>query len=119
MGKTAVFVISILNQLAVVPETNVYLPHQAVVTCHTRELAHQIWKDFKRLGRHFKTPELRFGCYFGGQPVEDQERELRDKDKAPHIFIGTPGRLAELAKKKFIKLDNVPPSTISVQILCD
>lgn len=49
MGKTAVFVISILNQ--VVPgENDAYEPHQAIVTCHTRELAHQIYKDFKRLG---------------------------------------------------------------------
>jgi superfamily II DNA/RNA helicase len=64
MGKTAVFVISILNQL--VPENGEYDKHCCVVTCHTRELAHQIYKDFKRLGRYFVEPELRFGCYFGG-----------------------------------------------------
>jgi ATP-dependent RNA helicase UAP56/SUB2 len=49
MGKTAVFVISILNQI--VPNDDHYDPHQAIITCHTRELAHQIYKDFKRLGR--------------------------------------------------------------------
>jgi ATP-dependent RNA helicase UAP56/SUB2 len=48
MGKTAVFVISILNQI--VPDGENYEPHQAIITCHTRELAHQIFKDFKRLG---------------------------------------------------------------------
>lgn len=48
MGKTAVFVISILNQITT-SEDN-YEPHQAIITCHTRELAHQIFKDFKRLG---------------------------------------------------------------------
>ena len=48
MGKTAVFVISILNQIA--PEGENYEPNQCIVTCHTRELAHQIYKDFKRLG---------------------------------------------------------------------
>jgi superfamily II DNA/RNA helicase len=48
MGKTAVFVISILNQLSA--ENDSYEPHQCIVTCHTRELAHQIFKDFKRLG---------------------------------------------------------------------
>ena len=119
MGKTAVFVISILNQLATNTETSEYVTHQAIITCHTRELAHQIFKDFKRLGKHFKTPELRFGCYYGGQPLEDQERELKDKQKSPHVIIATPGRLSELAKKKFILLENVPPSTNSVQILCD
>lgn len=110
--------ISILNQL-VPGENGQYTVHQAIVTCHTRELAHQIFKDFKRLGRYFKTPELRFGCYYGGQPFEDNERELRDKEKAPHIVIATPGRLSELAKRKVIRLDNVSPSTISVQIFCD
>ena len=61
MGKTAVFVISILNQIAL--EGDNYEPHQCIVTCHTRELAHQIFKDFKRLGnffiysgRYFKKP---------------------------------------------------------------
>ncbi len=35
MGKTAVFVISILNQLT--PGENKQIPiHQAIVTCHTR-----------------------------------------------------------------------------------
>jgi superfamily II DNA/RNA helicase len=34
MGKTAVFVISILNQI--VAESNGYEPHQAIITCHTR-----------------------------------------------------------------------------------
>jgi ATP-dependent RNA helicase UAP56/SUB2 len=48
MGKTAVFVISILNQIT--PTDDNYEPHQAIITCHTRELAHQIFKDFKRLG---------------------------------------------------------------------
>lgn len=56
MGKTAVFVISILNQLAPVDVNGKmqYEPHCCIVTCHTRELAHQIFKDFKRLG----TPQL-------------------------------------------------------------
>jgi ATP-dependent RNA helicase UAP56/SUB2 len=34
MGKTAVFVISILNQIA--PNGDNYDPHQAIITCHTR-----------------------------------------------------------------------------------
>lgn len=113
MGKTAVFVISILNQI--VPEGEGYEPHQAIITCHTRELAHQIYKDFKRLGttlkdlgRYFKKPELRYGCYFGGVPLEDNETELKDPNKTPHIIISTPGRLYDLAKHKLIHFDKVP-----------
>lgn len=105
MGKTAVFVISILNQM-VLGENNEYDMHSAVITCHTRELAHQIFKDFKRLGRYFKEPEIRFGCYFGGVPIEENEKELKNLKKTPHIIIATPGRLSELAKHKLIRFEN-------------
>ena len=113
MGKTAVFVISILNQM--VPGKNgEYEPHSCIVTCHTRELAHQIFKDFKRLGRYFKEPEIKFGCYFGGVPLEENERELKDEKRTPHIIIATPGRLSELAKRKLIRFENVRPLSNSV-----
>lgn len=54
MGKTAVFVISVLNQLKP-NENGDYDRQSTIVTCHTRELAHQILKDFKRLGEHQLT----------------------------------------------------------------
>lgn len=108
MGKTAVFVISILNQVVPLTEGEGYDTHQAIITCHTRELAHQIYKDFKRLGRYFKKPELRYGCYFGGVPLEENEAEFKNKDKAPHIIIATPGRLYDLAHRKLINFEKVP-----------
>jgi len=118
MGKTAVFVISILNQIT--PNEEQYEPHQAIITCHTRELAHQIFKDFKRLGiikvylgRYFKKPELRFGCYFGGVPLEENEIEIKDANKTPHIIISTPGRLYDLAKHKLINFEKVDYSLLS------
>ena len=73
MGKTAVFVISVLNQFEP-DEKGEYVPHSCIVTCHTRELAHQIYKDFKRLGRYFKNPDLRYSSYFGGTSLEENER---------------------------------------------
>ena len=58
MGKTAVFVISIINTLEPkVPEKDntdeklSYTPHSCIVVCHTRELAHQVQKDFRRLSK--------------------------------------------------------------------
>lgn len=75
------------------------------MTCHARELAHQIYKDFKRLGRYFKKPELRIGCYLGGFSLNEQRAELTDKNKTPHIIIATPGRLKELWEKNLINLD--------------
>lgn len=87
------------------------------MTCHTRELAHQILRDFRRLGKYFKKPELRFGCYFGKQPVQENIAELKDAAKAPHVIIATPGRLRDLVKNKAIKTENVGEKGTQVQIL--
>jgi superfamily II DNA/RNA helicase len=64
MGKTAVFIIGVLNQLAT--RNGQFIPFNCLVISHTRELAHQIFKDFLRLSRYFKNPDLKLACYFGG-----------------------------------------------------
>ena len=46
MGKTAVFVIAILQQIGNNKED--YLDGQALILCNTRELAHQVKKEFDR-----------------------------------------------------------------------
>jgi ATP-dependent RNA helicase UAP56/SUB2 len=58
MGKTAVFVLSILNQLGKEPD-----PLSALVICHTRELAYQIKSEFNRFNKHLEkvTAEVIFG----------------------------------------------------------
>jgi len=48
MGKTAVFVLSILHQMDFDGDKP-----QCLVLCHTRELAFQITKEFDRLGKYF------------------------------------------------------------------
>jgi superfamily II DNA/RNA helicase len=58
-------------------------------------------------GRYFKKPELRYGCYFGGIPLEENIQEIKDPLRNPHIIIATPGRLFDLAKNKMIKFENV------------
>lgn len=68
MGKTAVFVIGVLNQLNI--KDGNYIPFNCLVICHTRELAHQIFKDFRRLSRYMVNPKLKIGCYFGGIPID-------------------------------------------------
>ncbi len=101
-----VFVISILNSLLLGKDKE-YLPFQGIVLAHTRELAHQIHREFKRMGKYFRRPELRFVCVFGGISVEDNIRELTRADKLPHIVIGTPGRMLDLNQKKVLHLDLV------------
>jgi superfamily II DNA/RNA helicase len=105
MGKTAVFIIGILNQLSLIDGN--YIPINCMVICHTRELAHQVFKDFRRFSRYFKSPDLRINCFFGGFPANSQRNLLQNKDQLPHIVIGTPGRLSLLIKEGYLPTDKV------------
>jgi ATP-dependent RNA helicase UAP56/SUB2 len=53
MGKTAVFVLSVLQQL--VPEDNVV---DTLVLCHTRELAYQICQEFIRFSKYLPAVKV-------------------------------------------------------------
>jgi len=48
MGKTAVFVLRILQQFSVKENSGVY----CLVLCHTRELAYQIRQEFDRFKKY-------------------------------------------------------------------
>ena len=99
MGKTAVFVLSVLHCLGDDPQ-----PCTALVLCHTRELAYQIKGEFARLSK-FMTG-VRTEVILGGEPIEKQKKMLKS-DKTPHIVVGTPGRILHLAKDKSLNLDNL------------
>lgn len=106
MGKTAVFVIGILNLMT--PEANSeYLPHQCIVIAHTRELAYQINKEFIKFSKYMTTPPVRIGCYFGGLSIDRDMGELSDRKTSPHIIIGTPGRLLDLLYRGYINASKV------------
>ena len=55
MGKTAVFVLAILHQIGNIKED--YVDGQALILCNTRELAHQIKKEFDRFTTYL--PDIR------------------------------------------------------------
>lgn len=97
MGKTAVFVLSILHMLKT---SNGQC--QAVVFAHTRELAIQIYNEFKRF-----TKELSIAVdyYLGGEPIEIQVKKL--KTSLPNIVVGTPGRVLQLVEAGHLKLNTV------------
>ena len=99
MGKTAVFVISILQELEENPK-----PNSALILCNTRELAYQIQKEVVRFTKHM--PDVRSDVFYGGVPKEEHVKILKG-DKAPHIVIGTPGRIMQLCKEKHLILDNL------------
>jgi len=99
MGKTAVFVLSVLQQIE--PLDGVV---DTLVLCHTRELAHQISEDFRRFKKHFPTP-IRVMELYGGVPEKENKRIL--KEEPPHIVVGTPGRTLSLCDDGSLKLDKL------------
>ncbi|CAE8739600.1 unnamed protein product, partial [Polarella glacialis] len=98
MGKTAVFVISIIQTLDLA-ESAV----KVLVLCHTRELAFQIQHEFMRLGKH---TGLKTGAVFGGRPI-DKDKELLKAESCPHVLVGTPGRVLQLIREGVLKMDKL------------
>ena len=99
MGKTAVFVFALLEQLEKSDSKDV----QAVVLVHTRELAHQIEREFKRFNKYLHHATT--ACFFGSVQIEENIKTLK-KDK-PAVVVGTPGRMGELVRQKHLKLGAV------------
>lgn len=97
MGKTAVFVLAVLQQLD--PQDTV----DTLVLCHTRELAYQICQEFLRFSKYL--PDVKVKVFFGGIAMR-QHLELL-KNETPHVVVGTPGRVLQLVKDKKLKLDNL------------
>lgn len=99
MGKTAVFVLTVLHCLGDNPD-----PCQALVLCHTRELAYQIKGEFERLSKFMK--HIRTEVIFGGEPIATQQKLLKGPTP-PHIIVGTPGRILALTKDKSLNMDKL------------
>jgi len=97
MGKTAVFVLAVLQQLDIATIGNNV---SALVLCHTRELAYQICSEFDRFKKYL--PQLKAAVFFGGIPYAKHVDML--KNDVPHIVIGTPGRVLQLAEDKALNL---------------
>jgi ATP-dependent RNA helicase UAP56/SUB2 len=98
MGKTAVFVLSVLQQLVPVDGEV-----DTLVLCHTRELAYQICQEFIRFSKYL--PAVKVSVFFGGIPVR-QHYELLAND-TPHVVVGTPGRIKQLINEKKLKTDKI------------
>ena len=61
-----------------------------LIMAPTRELAQQIEKEAKDLGRAFGCSTM---CVYGGQKRAIQERQLMDMQGNLDLLVGTPGRL--------------------------
>jgi len=97
MGKTAVFVLAVLQQL-----NSEKKGVQALVLAHTRELSFQILSEFDRFKRFL--PDVSAAVFYGGVPVATNIEAIKTE---PKIVIGTPGRLAQLIEEKHLNLENL------------
>lgn len=110
MGKTAVFVLATLHQLQSTPpaegaegEEAKKNPVQVLVLCHTRELAFQIAHEYERFSKYL--PHLKTAVFYGGVNIKTNRDIL--KNEAPHVVVGTPGRILALAREKTLQLDQI------------
>lgn len=121
MGKTAVFVLSVLQQLDIQEDGTLaggvkrdaagetMPPSGERVAClgisHTRELAYQIKNEFDRFAKYLNG--VRCEVVYGGVPIARDIAMLKDAAKCPHILVGTPGRILALVKGKNICMESI------------
>ena len=84
-GKTAAFVVPMIERLAVLPKGQ----PQALILAPTRELALQIFGTIEKLGRSHRVSAT---VIVGGSDMQAQIRGLRQR---PDILVATPGRLLD------------------------
>jgi ATP-dependent RNA helicase DeaD len=95
-GKTAAFGIPIASMV----ETDENCV-QALVITPTRELSIQTAKDIKNISKYKRIREL---AIYGGQPIEQQLRQLKQR---VHVVVGTPGRVLDHIKRGTLDLSGV------------
>ena len=96
-GKTAAFGLGLLQHVDAQQGRT-----QALVLCPTRELADQVGRQLRTLA--VGIPNLKLSVLCGGIPLAPQLASLAH---APHVVVGTPGRIQELVDKQALDLGNV------------
>ena len=96
-GKTFAFGIPMVEHID--PDSSEV---QALILAPTRELAIQIRDELRDLCAFREG--VRTVCLYGGQPIEKQLTQLKNK---PQIVVATPGRLMDHMKRRTVKLDKV------------
>ncbi len=100
-GKTAAFVLPILQRLT---QDNAGAHHRApraLVLTPTRELAAQVAENATGYGRHL---QLRTAVVFGGVGINPQIDQLR---RGCDLLIATPGRLLDLSEQGALDLGRI------------
>ncbi len=93
-GKTAAFVIPLLNKI--VKDRN----QKVLILAPTRELAIQIDQELRKFAFGMQIFSV---CGVGGAPISWQIKDLR---RGYNVLIGTPGRLKDLLERKCYSLND-------------
>ncbi len=100
-GKTAAFVLPILERLLPAPSGRAGRPVRCLIVTPTRELAIQIDESVGVYGTH---TGLRSTAIFGGVGISPQIERLR---KGVDVVIATPGRLLDHLSQRTLDLSRV------------
>lgn len=94
-GKTAAFVLPIINKLLCNPTQRV------IILSPTRELALQTKEEFYSFT---KSLPVYLALAIGGTYLREQIIKIK---RDPHVIIGTPGRILDLGKRKIINFSKM------------
>ena len=100
-GKTAAFMLPILNRLVIERRPRRIGHPRALVLSPTRELAAQTAENVRRYSKYANLP---FACVFGGV---SQFGQVKDIKKGAETVIACPGRLIDLMTQGILYLDKV------------
>jgi ATP-dependent RNA helicase DDX23/PRP28 len=104
-GKTAAFVIPMLEYIAACPDTmREAAPRDgplALIMAPTRELALQIGREAQRLAAR-RLPPVRVVTVVGGQDIGRQGQAVRE---GCDIVVGTPGRIIDCLDNRYMVLN--------------
>jgi len=102
-GKTAAFVIPMLEYVAKLPAARIASLAEdgplALVLAPTRELASQIAAECVKLSAHL---DIKVTTVVGGSSIEDQAFLLRE---GVEIIVGTPGRINDCLETQYLVLN--------------
>lgn len=99
-GKTASFVLPLLQRLSEGPEVRANHVRVLVLT-PTRELAQQIADNVKAYSRYLP---LKTAVVYGGVKINPQMMKMR---RGVDLLVATPGRLLDLQSQNALRLDQV------------
>ena len=99
-GKTASFVLPILEQLKDLPAVRAKRI-QALIITPTRELAVQVEENIQRYAKHLNLSSM---AMYGGIDSEPQKQRLIE---GIDILVATPGRLLDMAHQRAVHFDGL------------